>query len=58
MADGRAPRRARRSQACKSDIAFIEQPVDATDLDGMRELRSLGLPVVADESVYSPRDVV
>jgi L-alanine-DL-glutamate epimerase-like enolase superfamily enzyme len=43
---------------CESNIAFIEQPVDAADLDGMRELRGLGLPVVADEAVYSPRDVV
>jgi L-alanine-DL-glutamate epimerase-like enolase superfamily enzyme len=43
---------------CESSIAFIEQPVDAADLDGMRELRGLGLPVVADEAVYGPRDVV
>lgn len=41
-----------------SDIAFVEQPVPADDLAGMRELRTLGVPVVADESVYSPADVV
>ena len=39
-------------------IAFAEQPVAATDLRGMRELRSLGIPVVADEAVYSEADVI
>ena len=42
----------------ESDIAFVEQPVPADDLAGMREVRALGVPVVADESVYSPADVV
>ena len=37
--------------------AFVEQPVAPDDLQGMREVRSLGLPVVADESVYSIDDV-
>ncbi len=37
--------------------AFIEQPVAPHDLDGMRQVRTLGLPVVADESVYGPEDV-
>jgi L-alanine-DL-glutamate epimerase-like enolase superfamily enzyme len=37
--------------------AFVEQPVAPDDLDGMREVRALGLPVVADESVYSLDDV-
>jgi L-Ala-D/L-Glu epimerase / N-acetyl-D-glutamate racemase len=41
-----------------SRIAFAEQPVHATDLEGMRQLRSLGVPVVADESVYSAADVI
>ena len=41
-----------------SRIAFIEQPVRADDLEGLREVRSLGIPVVADESVYSPADVL
>lgn len=37
--------------------AFIEQPVAPHDLDGMRAVRALGFPVVADESVYGPEDV-
>ena len=41
----------------ESAIAFIEQPVDAADLEGMREIRALGLPVVADEAVYTTADV-
>ncbi|MDH4281031.1 MAG: hypothetical protein OEV36_00105 [Myxococcales bacterium] len=40
-----------------SDIDFVEQPVHADDLAGMRDVRALGVPVVADESVYSPADV-
>lgn len=39
------------------DIAFVEQPVAADDLEGMRQVRALGIPVVADESVYSAADV-
>lgn len=41
----------------ESAIAFIEQPVAAEDLEGMREIRTLGLPVVADEAVYTTADV-
>lgn len=41
-----------------SRIAFVEQPVRAADLEGMRDLRSLGVPVVADEAVYSDADVI
>jgi L-alanine-DL-glutamate epimerase-like enolase superfamily enzyme len=41
-----------------SDIEFIEQPVDASDLAGMAAVRALGLPVVADEAVYTPQDVL
>ena len=41
----------------ESEVAFIEQPVDAADLEGMREIRALGLPVVADEAVYTREDV-
>ena len=40
-----------------SGIAFIEQPVQADDLEGLREVRALGVPLIADESVYSPADV-
>jgi L-alanine-DL-glutamate epimerase-like enolase superfamily enzyme len=39
-------------------IAFVEQPVAADDLAGMCAVRALGIPVVADESVYSLADVV
>jgi L-alanine-DL-glutamate epimerase-like enolase superfamily enzyme len=41
----------------ESGIAFMEQPVHAEDLEGLREVRALGVPLVADESVYSPADV-
>jgi L-alanine-DL-glutamate epimerase-like enolase superfamily enzyme len=39
------------------DIAFIEQPVAASDLEGMAALRGLGWPVVADESVFNLADL-
>ena len=40
------------------DIAFAEQPVPAGDLFGMAEVRAgaAGLPVIADESVYTLAD--
>lgn len=41
-----------------SRLAFVEQPVRAADLEGMRDLRALGVPVVADEAVYSDADVI
>jgi L-Ala-D/L-Glu epimerase / N-acetyl-D-glutamate racemase len=37
---------------------FVEQPVIASDLEGMRSLRSFGFPVVADEAVYTDEDVL
>lgn len=37
--------------------AFLEQPVAPGDLEGMRLLRGLGLPVVADESVFGMDDL-
>ncbi len=40
-----------------SRIAFIEQPVRADDLDGLHAVRALGVPVIADESIYSREDV-
>ena len=40
-----------------SGIAFIEQPVQADDLEGLREVRELGVPLIADESAYSSADV-
>lgn len=41
-----------------SHPAFIEQPVQPSDLAGMHRLRSAGLPVVADESVFGTADLV
>ncbi|MER7002883.1 enolase C-terminal domain-like protein [Dactylosporangium sp. NPDC000555] len=38
--------------------AFLEQPVEPGDLEGMRQLRDLGLPIVADESVFGTDDLV
>ncbi len=38
--------------------AFFEQPVAAGDLQGMHELRELGIPIVADESVFRLDDLV
>ena len=40
-------------------LEFVEQPLPAGDLDGLRWLRAqnLGLPIFADESVKSARDV-
>lgn len=37
--------------------AFFEQPVHPADLQGMHELRSAGVPVVADESVFGMSDL-
>jgi L-alanine-DL-glutamate epimerase-like enolase superfamily enzyme len=42
----------------KHGLAFMEQPVAAADLDGMRSLRDLGVPVVVDESVFGLDDLV
>ncbi|GAA1708840.1 dipeptide epimerase [Fodinicola feengrottensis] len=38
--------------------AFIEQPTQPGDLEGMAELRSEGFPVIADESVFGMDDLV
>ncbi|GAA1577279.1 MULTISPECIES: mandelate racemase/muconate lactonizing enzyme family protein [Kribbella] len=40
------------------DVQFVEQPLEPRDLRGLRELRSLGLPVVADESVFDVPDLL
>ena len=37
--------------------AFIEQPVRPGDLEGMAAVREVGIPVLADEAVYSLDDV-
>lgn len=39
------------------DVAFVEQPLAADDLEGMAALRSEGCPVVADESVFGMADL-
>lgn len=38
--------------------AFVEQPLPPDDLTGMRRMRDLGLPVVADESIFDMSDLV
>ena len=41
------------------DIEFVEQPVPAADLEGMRYVtRHASVPVLADESVFSPADAL
>lgn len=40
------------------DVAFVEQPVAATDLEGLRAIRQLGVTVIADESVFDLADLV
>lgn len=42
----------------ENNPAFFEQPVAAGDLQGMFELRELGIPIVADESVFRVEDLV
>lgn len=42
----------------ENNPAFFEQPVAAGDLQGMHELRELGIPIVADESVFRLDDLV
>jgi L-alanine-DL-glutamate epimerase-like enolase superfamily enzyme len=39
-------------------IAFVEQPVAADDLEGLRAVRALGVTVIADESVFGLSDLV
>ena len=41
------------------DIEFVEQPVPAADLEGMQYVtRNASVPVLADESVFSPADAL
>ena len=41
------------------EVEFVEQPVPAGDLDGLAEVRrSVSIPVMADESVFSPADAL
>lgn len=40
------------------DIEFVEQPVAAKDLDGLRRCRMVGLPISVDESLVSLEDAI
>jgi len=41
------------------DLEYLEQPVSAADLNGMERVRkSIGVPLMADESIWTPEDVV
>ncbi len=41
------------------DIAFIEQPLPAWDIDGYQRLcAALGTPILIDEGVYTPHDLM
>ncbi len=41
------------------DVEFCEQPVRASDWDGMRHVRQASpVPIMADESVHSPADAI
>jgi len=49
----------RELEARKINIELMEQPVKARDFTGMRYVREhLALPIVADESVFSPQDAL
>ena len=57
-AAGRFPSRSRRSRVSPSrDRVHRAAGRTPDDLEGLREVRALGVPLVADESVYSPADV-
>jgi L-alanine-DL-glutamate epimerase-like enolase superfamily enzyme len=54
-----AVRVGRELEARKLNIELMEQPVPARDFTGMRYVRdNLSMPVIADESVFSPRDAL
>ncbi len=41
------------------DIEFVEQPVEAHDIDGLKFVTdNISIPVLADESVFSPMDAL
>lgn len=54
--------RAEASQAIRAldeqGVAFVEQPLERDDLAGLAELRRLGPPIVADESVFGSTDLI
>ncbi len=48
-----------RMQAAGLDIELVEQPVKAYDIDGLQYVTERSdVPVLADESVFSPRDAL
>ena len=50
---------ARLPQLLEMGVEFVEQPVRADDLDGLRRLKKAAiLPIVADESCERPSDVI
>ncbi|WP_353093258.1 dipeptide epimerase [Tissierella praeacuta] len=41
------------------DIEFVEQPVEASDIDGLKFVTdNVSIPVLADESVFSPQNAL
>ncbi|MDI6887270.1 MAG: dipeptide epimerase [Candidatus Thermoplasmatota archaeon] len=41
------------------ELEFIEQPVVASDIDGLREVRNnTAIPIMADEALHTPRDAI
>jgi o-succinylbenzoate synthase len=41
------------------EIEFVEQPVVANDVEGLREVRNnTAIPIMADESLHSPKDAI
>ncbi len=54
-----AVRIGRELEAAKLNIQLLEQPVAARDFSGLRYVRDrFSMPVVADESVFSPQDAL
>ncbi|MGY0691376.1 dipeptide epimerase [Virgibacillus sp. FSP13] len=46
-------------EAMNAGIEFIEQPVAARDLDGLKFVTDhVGIPIMADESLFSPKDAL
>ncbi|MDD3225071.1 MAG: dipeptide epimerase [Clostridium sp.] len=49
----------RRMEDAGIDIEFVEQPVEAHDIDGLKFVTdNVAIPVMADESVFSPSDAL
>jgi L-alanine-DL-glutamate epimerase-like enolase superfamily enzyme len=52
-----ALRAIRQMEPC--DLDFVEQPVPRWDLDGLAQIgRSVSVPIMADESCFSPQDAL